>query len=167
MKPLSRHVRLCITNTKRKSTVNSQTITQRIQQMEAFPFKTQTASRACSWICYSWAKVQLEIVGKKALPRAYQKDHNLPVLSGLKIALSKSSCFDPYEVNEKKERINKQLTPEARLFGGCNFVCLPLHYRPHSCCPFSVTHSLGQWLHLFPYIRVLRSNLQDKQKKTF
>lgn len=45
-------------------------------------------------------------------------------VSGLKIALSKSSCFDPHEVKEKG-RINKSTDSQSPALGGCSLVSLP------------------------------------------
>lgn len=91
MKLLSGHAGFCTANSKRKSNVDSESLLlKESSRWKPFPFKIQTASKACGCYLLFLMKEELEIAGgwsgglgwgeTLALLRAYQKDHNLPAL---------------------------------------------------------------------------------------
>lgn len=98
-------------------------ITQRIQQMEALPLKQQNCFK-CVWFDFLVLKTEeLEIAREKCPPKSISESPQFTCfLRGLKIALSKSSCFDLHEVNEKRKKI--LIDYWSQVPGGFSFDCL-------------------------------------------
>ena len=87
------------------------------------PWNSKTAFK-CMWFDFLVFKTEeLETAREKCPPKSVSESLQFTCfLSGLKIALSKSSCFDLHEVNEKRKNI--LIDYWSQVPGGFRFDCL-------------------------------------------
>lgn len=125
MKPLSGRARLCIA--KREANVDSHLlyysknpVDGSLSLLKLKLLQKHVIGFVHSWWQSSWKYLEKSTCSPKSVS---ERPQFTCFVRGLKIALSKTSCFDPCEVNEKGK--NKYIDWFLKPGSWCSFVCIP------------------------------------------